>query len=86
MYKLLFSKQAQKDAEKIKHAHLEEKCKFLFDLLAADPFIKEPRYEKLLGDLDGFYSRRINLHHRLKYEVDRKNKVVKILRMWTHYE
>ena len=86
MYKLLFSKQAQKDAKKIKLAHLEEKCKFLLDLLAEDPFCTRPPFEKLLGDLHGFYSRRINLHHRLKYEVDKKNHIIKILRMWTHYD
>ncbi len=86
MYKLLFSKQSQKDSRKIKEAHLEAKCGFLLNVLTKDPFFARPPYEKLVGDLHGFYSRRINIQHRLVYEVDKKNKIVKILQMWTHYE
>lgn len=86
MYKLLFSKQSQKDSRKIKEAHLESKCDFLLTTIKRDPFSAKPPYEKLVGDLHGFYSRRINLHHRLVYEVDKRNKLVKILQMWTHYE
>lgn len=86
MYKLLFSKQSQKDGHKIKEAHLESKCDFLLNIIKRDPFSAKPPYEKLVGDLNGFYSRRINIQHRLVYEVDKKNKVVKILQMWTHYE
>ena len=86
MYKVLFSRAAQKDAEKIKKSNLIHKCKELIKLLSIDPFATIPPYEKLVGDLKGFYSRRINIQHRLVYEVDEKAKIVKILRMWTHYE
>lgn len=86
MYKLLFSKYAQKDAAKIKQSNLAEKCKILLDIIAIDPFTSVPPYEKLTGDLKGFYSRRINIQHRLIYEVNEQDKVIKILRMWTHYE
>jgi toxin YoeB len=86
MYKLLFSKQARKDGKNIKSAHLEEKCEFLLSMLGKNPFFTLPPYEKLVGELHGFYSRRINIHHRLVYEVDKQNKIVKILHMWTHYE
>ena len=86
MYKVLFSKDAQKDAEKIKKSHLMEKCKSLLALIAKDPFAPVPPYEKLVGDLNGFYSRRINIQHRLIYEVDDLQKIIKVLRMWSHYE
>lgn len=86
MYKLFFSKYAQKDAKKIKQSHLDEKCRQLLELIALDPFTAVPPYEKLLGDLSGFYSRRINIQHRLIYEVDEAKKAIKILRMWSHYE
>ena len=86
MYKMLFSKEAQKDAEKIKHSNLCEKCKHLVEIIKNDPFEKTPPFEKLMGDLHGFYSRRINIHHRLVYSVDQGEKTVKVLRMWTHYE
>ena len=86
MYKLYFSKYAQKDAVKIKKSNLDKKCQELLKLIALDPFTLVPPYEKLVGDLNGFYSRRINLQHRLIYQVDETQKVVKILRMWSHYE
>ena len=79
MYKLLFSKYAQKDAEKIKNSKL-------LTLISQDPFVPVPPYEKLVGDLKGFYSRRINIQHRLIYEVDEAQKIIKVLRMWSHYE
>lgn len=86
MYKLLFSKYAQKDAAKIKKSNLDVKCQNLLNLIALDPFTLVPPYEKLVGDLHGFYSRRINLQHRLIYQVDEQKKIIKILRMWSHYE
>lgn len=86
MYKLLFSKAAQKDAKKLKAANLHEKCQDLLTLIARNPYASIPPYEKLIGDLRGFYSRRINIQHRLIYEIDEDRKIVKILRMWSHYE
>lgn len=86
MYKLLFSKYAQKDAEKIKKSNLTDKCKSLLELISQDPCAPVPPYEKLVGDLKGFYSRRINIQHRLIYEVDETQKIIKVLRMWSHYE
>ena len=85
-YKVLFSKDAQKDAEKIKKSNLSSKCLMLIDLISKNPFAMPPPYEKLIGDLTGFYSRRINIQHRMIYSVDPKAKIVKVLRMWTHYE
>lgn len=85
-YKVLFSREAQKDAEKIKKSNLSDRCKRLIELLSINPFATIPPYEKLVGDLKGFYSRRINIQHRLVYEVDEKEEMVKVLRMWTHYE
>jgi toxin YoeB len=86
MYKLLFSGSAQKDAAKIKRSNLEEKCRLLLKILSEDPFTMTPPFEKLVGDLKGFYSRRINIQHRLVYVVYERDKVIKILRMWSHYE
>lgn len=86
MYTLLFSKTAIKDLEKLKSSGLSSKAKLLIDLLRQNPFESPPSYEKLVGDLSGAYSRRINIQHRLIYSVDQENKTVKILRMWTHYE
>ena len=86
MYTLLFSKTAIKDLEKLKSSGLSSKAKLLIDLLRQNPFESPPSYEKLVGDLSGAYSRRINIQHRLVYSVDQENKTVKILRMWTHYE
>ncbi len=83
MYKLLFSKQALKDYEKVKASKLKKQVYHLLEVLEKDPF--QPPYEKLLGDLSGAYSRRINLQHRLVYSVSEENQTVLIFRMWTHY-
>jgi Txe/YoeB family toxin of toxin-antitoxin system len=72
--------------QKLVSSGLKEKAKELLDLLASDPFRKPPPFEKLVGDLAGAYSRRINIQHRLVYQVLEKEKVVKVLRMWSHYE
>ena len=85
-WRVLFTKQAQKDAKKISGAGLKDKAEALLKVLAENPLQNPPPYEKLLGDLAGAYSRRINIQHRLVYEILKKEKVVKILRMWTHYE
>jgi Txe/YoeB family toxin of toxin-antitoxin system len=85
-WELAFSKQALKDAKKVKAAGLKPKVEELFAVLERDPFQMPPSYEKLVGDLAGAYSRRINIHNRLVYEVFSKERVVRVLRMWTHYE
>lgn len=86
MYKVLYTSNSEKDAKKISRSHLKKKCLQLLEILGNNPYQTPPPYEKLCGDLNGFYSRRINIQHRLVYEVDDKKKVVKILSMWTHYE
>lgn len=86
MYVLKFSKLAVKDAENLKSAGLDTKAKRLLDIIKNDPFQNQPPYEKLIGDLKGMYSRRINIQHRLVYAVDEENKIVRVLRMWKHYE
>jgi toxin YoeB len=83
---LVYSKQALKDAKKLKSAGLKLKAQELLDILKTDPFQAPPAFEKLVGDLAGAYSRRINIHHRLVYEVFKKHKTVRVLRMWTHYD
>jgi toxin YoeB len=83
---LVYSKQALKDAKKLKAAGLKAKAEELLEVLKADPFQNPPSFEKLVGDLAGAYSRRINIHNRLVYEVFVKKKTVRVLRMWTHYE
>jgi Txe/YoeB family toxin of toxin-antitoxin system len=83
---LVFTKQAQKDARRLVSAGLRHKAEQLLSLLAADPFQRPPPFEKLLGDLRGAYSRRINIQHRLVYQVIEGEHTVKVLRMWTHYE
>lgn len=83
---LVYTKQAQKDAKKLKAAGLKEKAQTLLAVIERDPFANPPPYEKLVGDLAGAYSRRINIQHRLVYQVLKSEKVVKVLRMWTHYE
>jgi toxin YoeB len=83
---LVFTKQAQKDAKKLARAGLKPKAQILLDILADDPFQNPPPYEKLIGDLAGAYSRRINIQHRLVYEVLKRERMVKVLRLWTHYE
>jgi len=85
-WNLVYSKYALKDAKKLSTAGLRDKAQSLLDLLEEDPFQNPPPYEKLVGDLKGSYSRRINIQHRLVYEVFRKEKTVRILRMWTHYD
>ncbi len=83
---LVYSKQAKKDAKNLVAAGLKPKAQALLDLLAGNPFQSPPPYEKLVGDLAGAYSRRINIQHRLVYQVLEGEKTVKVLRMWTHYE
>ena len=83
---VVFVKQAQGDAKKLAAAGLRPKAESLLALLAEDPFRTPPPYEKLIGDLDGAYSRRINIQHRLVYQVLKRERVVKVLRLWTHYE
>jgi len=85
-WNLVYSKYALKDAKKIVAAGLKNKTQSLLDVLEVDPFQNPPPYEKLVGDLSGAFSRRINIQHRLVYEVFKKEKTVRILRMWTHYE
>lgn len=82
----MYSKQAKKDAQKIKQASLKDKVEKLLKILKEDPYKNHPRYEKLVGDLSGVYSRRINIQHRLIYEVVDSERIVKVLRIWTHYE
>ena len=86
IWNLAYSKFALKDAKKLSAAGLREKAQALLDILEKDPFQNPPPYEKLVGDLSGSYSRRINIQHRLVYEVFRQEKTVRVLRMWTHYE
>ena len=83
---LVYSKQALKDAKKLKAAGLRPKAEELLAVLRVDPLQNPPPFEKLVGDLAGAYSRRINIHNRLVYEVFPKQKTVRVLRMWTHYE
>lgn len=85
-WQLVFTRQAQKDAKKISQCGLKPQASSLLDMLRDDPFQNPPPYEKLLGDLAGAYSRRINIQHRLIYQVLKDIHVVKIIRMWTHYE
>lgn len=85
-WRVRFSPQAIKDAKKVKSSHLQKKVEELVEILKKNPFQNPPPFEKLVGDLTGFYSRRINIQHRLVYQVLEKEKTVKILRMWTHYE
>jgi len=85
MYKIYYTKQALKDIKKIKNTPLERKAKEIITLLQEDPFTTPPSYEKLLGDLSGAYSRRMNIQHRIVYEVFEELQSVKILRMWSHY-
>ncbi len=85
-WNLVFSKYALKDAKKLSAAGLKDKTQALLEVLAIDPLQNPPPYEKLVGDLKGAYSRRINIQHRLVYEVFRKERTVRVLRMWTHYD
>lgn len=83
---LAYSRQAQKDAKRLASSGLQQRAQTLLDVLIEDPFRTPPRYEKLVGDLAGCYSRRINIQHRLVYEVFPDRRIVHVLRMWTHYE
>ena len=85
-YRVVFSRHAQRDAKKLAKSNLKESAQKLIAILGVDPFQNPPPFESLKGDLQGFYSRRINIQHRLVYEVDKENKTVLVLRMWTHYE
>ena len=84
-YKILYSKLAQKDAKKLFATNLQNKAKELIEAIKKDPFQNPPPYEKLVGNLSGAYSRRINIQHRLVYEVREEDKVLRILRMWSQY-
>jgi Txe/YoeB family toxin of toxin-antitoxin system len=86
MWRIVFTKQAQKDAKKLAAAGLRPKAEKLLDILRKNPYQTPPSFEKLLGDLSGACSRRINIQHRLVCQVVTDEKVVKIIRMWTHYE
>ncbi len=85
-YKLVYTRQARKDAKKLKDSHLADKAKDLLEFIQKTPFADPPSFEALIGDLRGAYSRRINIQHRLVYEVLEDAKVIKVLRLWTHYE
>ena len=85
-WQVVFTRQASKDAKRIARAGLRPQADKLLAVLAADPFRNPPPYEKLVGDLAGAYSRRINVQHRLVYQVLKEHRVVKVIRMWTHYE
>ena len=85
-WRIVFTKQAQKDARRLASAGLRSKAEHLLSLLREDPFRRPPPFEKLLGDLRGAHSRRINIQHRLVYQVIQDERIVKVLRMWTHYE
>ena len=86
LYRLVFTGQAQRDAKKISRAGLKKNVIKLLKILEKNPYQTPPRYEKLLGDLDGAFSRRINIQHRLVYQIFEEEKIVKVIRMWTHYE
>jgi toxin YoeB len=85
-FTLAYTKQANKDAKKVSAAGYRDKVQELLDIVSVNPYQNPPPYEKLMGDLDGALSRRINIQHRLVYQVLEKQKIVKIMRMWTHYE
>ena len=86
IWRIVFTKQAQRDAGKIARSNLREKAERLLAIVSRDPLQTPPPWEKLVGDLAGVYSRRINIQHRLVYQVFKKERVIKVLRMWTHYE
>ena len=84
-WRVVFTTQARRDAKNLKRSGLQSKAQSLLDILVEDPYLKPPAYEKLVGDLSGAYSRRINIQHRLVYEILDDQRVVKVIRMWTHY-
>ena len=85
-WKLVYTKQAQRDAKKLSTAGLRPKAETILEILKKNPFQTHPPFEKLVGDLKGAYSRRINIQHRIIYQVMKRYRTVKIIRMWTHYE
>lgn len=85
-WKLVYTKQAQKDARKLASSGLKEKAQVLLQVIEKNPYQNPPPYEKLVGDLSGAYSRRINIQHRIVYQVLETEQLVKVLRLWTHYE
>ncbi len=85
-WELVYTKQAQKDAKKLSASGLKNKAQVLLKIITENPFQNPPPYEKLVGDLSGAYSRRINIQHRLVYQVYEKEHVVKVIRLWTHYD
>jgi len=85
-WRIVFTKQAQKDAKKVSASDLKPKAEKIINILRQNPFQTPPPYEKLVGDLAGAYSRRLNIQHRIIYQVIADEKTVKIIRMWTHYE
>lgn len=86
MWELRYTNQAKKDAMKLASSGLKQKAQDLLDIISMNPYQNPPPYEKLVGDLAGAYSRRINIQHRLVYEVLEQDRIIKVLRMWTHYE
>jgi len=84
-WKLVYTKHAQKDAQKLKQAGLKKKALNILEILQQNPFQSPPPFEKLIGNLSGAYSRRINIQHRIVYQIQKEEKIVKIIRMWTHY-
>ena len=86
MYRIVYTRSAAKDIPKLKVASLDKKVKALIDLIKKNPYESPPGYEKLVGDLNGLYSRRINVKHRLVYQVIEKDKTIKIVSLWTHYD
>lgn len=86
MWKLIYTKQAQKDAKKLSASGLRKKAEKLLNILRVNPYQNPPPFEKLVGDLSGAYSRRINIQHRIVYQIIDHEKIVKVIRLWTHYE
>lgn len=86
MWEVFYTKQAKKDAKKLSAASLKDKAQTLLSIVQIDPYQNPPPFEKLVGDLDGAYSRRINIQHRLVYQVIKEKNAVKVLRLWSHYE
>jgi len=86
IWRLVYTQQARKDAKKLAAGGLKSKAQELLDILAVDPFQKPPPFEKLVGDLTGAYSRRINIQHRLAYQVLEETRIVKVIRLWSHYD
>jgi len=85
-WEVVYTKQAQKDAKKLSSAGLKDKAKHLINIIKENPYQNPPPYEKLIGDLSGSYSRRINIQHRLVYQVYGNENTIKVIRLWTHYE